>query len=110
MDEVGELGVGGWEGEVGGRGAGDRRVGCGRGREQRGGEKFETEEGEKYEMDGEEVGKGNLPCAMRRQGSARLCTRRPISKPTPAMTVFLFIYRDIHMALAKSSTWGDAPV
>lgn len=75
-------------------------MGCGRGREQRGGEKFETEEGEKYEMDGEEVGKGNLPCVMRRQGSARLCTRRPVSKPTSAMTVFLFIYRDVHMALA----------
>lgn len=37
-------------------------MGCGRGREQRGGEKFETEEGEKCEMDEEEVGEGDLPC------------------------------------------------
>lgn len=67
----------------GGGAAGDRKVGCGKGRERRGGEKLETEEGEKCEMDGEEVGKGNLPCAMRRAGGAHVCGRGHPFKTEP---------------------------
>lgn len=97
-------GAGGGVGWGVGDAAGDRKVGCGRGRERRGGEKFETEEGEKCEMDGEEVGKGNLPCVLRREGSAGLCMSRPVSNRTIVMEDFnLFFYNMVPRFISAHS-------